>query len=79
MNACMLSCFSHAQLFVIPWTVAHQVPLPMGFSRQESCSGLPCPPPRDLPNPGIEPASPVSPALAGRIFIPSDTWEALTI
>ena len=45
-----------------PWTVARQAPLSMGFSRQEYWSGLPCPPPRDLPDPGIEPASP---ALAG--------------
>ena len=41
-----------------PWTVAHQAPLSMGFSRQEYWSGLPCPPPGDLPNPGIEPRSP---------------------
>ena len=41
-----------------PWTVAHQAPLPMGFSRQEYWSGLPCPPPEDLPNPGNEPGSP---------------------
>ena len=40
-----------------PRTVAHQAPLSMGFSRQESWSGLPCPPPGDLPNPGIEPSS----------------------
>ena len=40
-----------------PWTVAHQAPLSIGFSRQESWSGLPCPPPGDLPDPGIEPAS----------------------
>ena len=45
------------------WTVAHQAPLSMGFSRQEYWSGLPCPPPGDLPNPGTEPTSPVSPAL----------------
>ena len=49
------------QLFVTPWTVAHQVPLSMGFSRQEYWSRLPCPPPRDLPNPVIEPLSPVAP------------------
>ena len=41
-----------------PWTVAHQAPLSMGFSRQEYWSGLPCPSPDDLPNPGIEPGSP---------------------
>ena len=44
-----------AQLFATPWTVAHQAPLSMGFSRQEFWSGLPCPPPGDLPNPRIEP------------------------
>ena len=43
---------------VIPWTVAHQAPLPMGFSRQEYWSGLPFPSPGDLPDPGIEPRSP---------------------
>ena len=41
-----------------PWTVAHQAPLSMGFSRQEYWNGLPFPSPRDLPNPGIEPRSP---------------------
>ena len=45
------------------WTVAHQAPLSMGFSRQEYWSGLLCPPPGDLPNAGIEPIPPVSPAL----------------
>ena len=44
--------------FVTPWTVAHQAPLSMGFSRQKYWSGLPCPPPGDLPDPGIEPKSP---------------------
>ena len=44
-----------------PWTVAHQAPLSMGFSRQEHWSGLPCTPLGDLPNPGIEPASHASP------------------
>ena len=47
----------------------------MGFSRQEYWSGLPCPPPGDLPNPGMEPASLMSPALAGGFFITSATWE----
>ena len=46
----------------------------MGFSKQEYWSGLPCPPPGDLPDPGIEPTSP---ALTGRFFIASATWEAL--
>ena len=57
---CMLSCVQH---FATPWTTAHQAPLPMEFSRQEYWNGLPFPPPRDLLNPGIQPASPVSPAL----------------
>ena len=48
---------SHVQLFATPWTVAHQVPLSMGFSRQEYWSGFPFPSPGDLPNPGIEPRS----------------------
>ena len=48
-----------------PWTVAHQAPLSMGFSRQEYWSGLPCYPPEDLPDPGIKPKSPMSPGLAG--------------
>ena len=51
--------------FATPWTVAHQAPLSMGFPRQEYWSGLPFPPPGNLPNPGIEP---VSLALAGRFF-----------
>ena len=59
----MLNCFSHVQLFVILWTVAHRVPLSKGFSRQEHWSGLPCPSPGDLPNPGIEPRSLSYPAL----------------
>ena len=50
------------------WTVAHQASLSMGFSRQEYWTGLPFPPPGDLPHPGIKPTSPVSPALAGRFF-----------
>ena len=49
---------SHAQLFATPWTVAHQAPPSMGFSRQEYWSGLPLPSPGDLPNPGIEPGTP---------------------
>ena len=57
MCSCMLSCFSHVQLFVILWTVDCQAPLSMGFSRQEYWSGLPCPPPGNLPHPGTEPAS----------------------
>ena len=51
-------------------------PLSMGFSRQEYYSGLPGPPPGDLPNPGIQPASLMSPALADVFFTTSSTWEA---
>ena len=52
---CTLSHFSRVQLFVTPWTVAHQAPLSMGFSaRLEYWGGLPCPPPGDLPDPGTE-------------------------
>ena len=54
----MLSSFSHVRVFVTPWTVAHQAPLSMEFSRQEYWSGLPFPPPGDLPNPEIEFRSP---------------------
>ena len=61
----MLSC---VQLFAAPWTVACQAPLSMEFPRQEYWSGLPFPTPGHLPNPEIEPASSVSPALAGRFF-----------
>ena len=50
--------------------------LSTGFSRQEYWSGLPCPPPGDLPDPGIEPESPMSPALAGGFFTTGATWEA---
>ena len=59
-----------------PWTVAHQDPLSLGFSRQEYWSGLPCLPPGDIPNPGMEPTSLISPALADRFFATSATWEA---
>ena len=64
----MLSCFSHVRLFAILWTVVPQAPLSTGFSRQEYWSGLPCPPPGGLPDPGMEPKSPKSPALAGGFF-----------
>ena len=59
------------------WTVACQAPLSMGSSRQEYWSGLSCSPLKDLPNPGTEPASLLSPVLAGGIFATSATWEAL--
>ena len=66
-HACMLS-HSVVSNSVTPWTVAHQAPLSMEFFRQEYWSGLPFPPPGDLPNPGIKPTSPVSPELADGFF-----------
>ena len=74
----VLSHFSCVQLFVTLRTVASQAPLSMEFFSQEYQSGLPFPSPRDLPDSGIEPASPVSPALAGRFFTTSTTWGAQT-
>ena len=71
-----LSRLSHVQLFGTLWTVALQAPLSMGFSRQEYWSGLPSPPPGDLPKVGIKHASLTSPALTGRFFTTSATWEA---
>ena len=59
---------SHVQLSATPWTAAHQAPLSMGFSRQEYWSGVPCPPPGDLPDLKIELVSLMSPALAGEFF-----------
>ena len=69
-------CFSHIQLFSILRTVAQQAPLSIGFSRQEYWSGLSFPSPGDLSDPGNEPASLMPPALTGRFFITSATWEA---
>ena len=71
----MVHCFSHVWLFATPWIVACQPPLSMRFSRQEHWRGLPCPAPEDLPDPGIEPESSASSALAGRFFSTSATWE----
>ena len=59
---------SRVRPFVTPWTVLCQAPLPMGFSWQEYWSGLPFPPPGDLPDPDIKPMSSASPALAGRFL-----------
>ena len=60
---CVLRFYSRVQLFVTLWTVDHQAPLSMGFSRQVYWSGLPLSPPGDLPNPGMESMSPASLAL----------------
>ena len=75
----MLSPFSLVCLFAVPWIVVHQAPLSMGFSRQEYWIGLPCPPPRDLPNPGIKASSLMFLALAGGFFTTSATWEIPTL
>ena len=67
MNAsmCVYSVMSDS---ATPWTLTHQVPLSMGFSKQEYWSGLSYPPPGDLPDPGMEPESLAPPALVGRFF-----------
>ena len=59
----VLSCFSCVWLFAVLGTIAHQAPLSMGFPRWEYWSGFPLPPPGDLPNPGIQPASSIAPGL----------------
>ena len=64
-----LSLFSHIWLYAIPWTVAHQVPLSMGFPRREYQSELPC------PSQGIFPTQGPNPCLAGRFFTTSAPWE----
>ena len=79
LNKPLLSHFSCVQLFATPWAVAYQASLSMGLFRQEYWSGLPCPPPGDLPNSKTEPASLMSPALAGEFFTIIATWEALIL
>ena len=76
LSVCVLSRFSHVQLYATLWTAARQTPLFMRFSRQEYWSGLLCPRPGDLSDPGSEPTSRMSPALAGRFLTTSPTWEA---
>ena len=74
---CELSHFGCIWFFMTPWTVVPQAPLSMGFSRQEYWSGLPFPSPGDLPSPGMEPISLMSPALAGKFFTlvpPGKPW-----
>ena len=77
MHGCMLSGFSRIRLFMTQWTVAHQAPLSMEFSRQQYWSGWLLPPSGDLPDPGIKPMAPMSLALACGFFTTSATWEAL--
>ena len=73
----VLSCFSRVWLFATLWTVACQAPLSTGtLQARIYWSGLPCPPPEDLPDPGTEPASLLSLALAGGFFTTNSTWEA---
>ena len=72
----VLNRFSPVGLLATLCTVHHQAPRSMEFSRREYRSGLPCPPPGALPDPGLEPESPVSPALASRFFTTSATLEA---
>ena len=78
--AFVLSCFSCVRLFATPWTMTCQASLSVGFSRQEYWSGLLCPPPGDLPDPGSEAVSLMSPALAGVLFTTSGiclgTWNS---
>ena len=78
LNCTALSHFSRVGLCATLWTLAHQAPLSMGFSRHEHWSGLPCPPPGDLPDPGIKPSSLVSPWLAGGFLTTSTIWEVLS-
>ena len=73
--ACVLNHFSGVQLFATLWTIAHHAPPSMGFSKQEYWSRLSCPPPGSLPNPGTEPMSLISPALAGQFFATGTAWE----
>ena len=73
----LLSHFSRVRLFMSLWTVTLQAPLLMGFSRQEYWSGLPCPPPGHLPDPGIKPTTLTPPTLAGRFFTTRASWDAL--
>ena len=74
----LVNVLSHSVMsdFVTPWTIAHQAPLPMKFSRQEYWSGVPFPTLGNLPDPGIETVSLVPPELAGRFFTNCATWEA---
>ena len=75
-SVCVLSHFSRVRLFATPWTAAHQAPLSLGFSRQEYWSGLPCPPLRGLPDPGVVLLSLKSSAFASGFLTSSATWEA---
>ena len=73
-NKCVSSVMSNSGT---PWTIAHQAPLSMGFSRQEYWSGLPCPPPGDLPNPRIKPRSPAMQADSLLSEPPGKPWRTV--
>ena len=75
-HVCVLSHFSPVWLWAYGLYVACQAPLSMGFSRQEYWSGFPRPPPGDLPDPGIQPTSLLSPALTVGFITTSAIWEA---
>ena len=75
----MRSCSVVSDSFLTPWTVAHQVPLTMGFPRQKYWRGLPFPSSGDLPNPGMKPASLASPELAGRFFTTESPGKSILI
>ena len=70
---------SRVQVFVTPWTVAHQAPLSVGFPRQEDWSGLPFPPLGHLPDPGIKPMFPASSALQADSFLLSHLGSLVTV
>ena len=77
-SVCMRAqLLSHVQLFAIPWTIARQAPLSMGFSRKEYPEWFFMPSSRGSCDPGTKPVSPVSSALIGRFFTTRTTWEAL--
>ena len=76
---CSAQSLSHLQLFGTPWTVNHQAPLSMEFSRQGYWSRSPFPTPGGLPNPGVKPMSLVSPALAGRFFTTAPTGKTFSL
>ena len=77
-TVCACCVLSRVRLFTTLWTVAHQTPLSMGLPRQEYWNGLPFPSPGHLPDPGIEPVSPASPALAGQSFTTEPPGKLLT-
>ena len=78
-NPLQYSCLENTKDRATQWTAAHQLPLFMGFSRQEYWSRLLCTPPGALPDPGIKPVCLMSVAFAGRLFTTGATWEAPSV